>query len=227
MDCSRDIILCQPDNCKGCSVCCGLLNFTDCSRRNLTDFLEAGKSRVRDFAMYEEFSLNADVRDGFTHICPYQGFLSEGKPGCHIHPLSTGSEERERSLFSAKICSGFLCPAHSILNAGEKKSLVEHVSDWYLYSIAIADPESFAYIHNYITQTFSIGPHDKTTGTLLNAGLNCHAESLTQSGEVIFYYSQPEYNLHRGNFCVRYNEKNRERVIDCVNKTARGAGLIN
>jgi len=223
---ARGIILCQPDNCKGCSVCCGLFNFRDCSILGLSEFLEAGRYRVRDFTTYEEFRLNAEVRDEFTHICPYQGFLAPGKPGCHIHPLSSGSEGRERSLFSAKICSRFLCPAHSILTAEEKESLVGHINDWYLYSIAIADPESFAYIHSYITQTFGIDPHEETAGILLNEGLNSHAESLTQSSDIIFYYSQPEYILHRENFCIRYNGKNRERVIESIKKKAREAGLI-
>lgn len=227
MDSSGEIILCQPDNCKGCSVCCGLFNFRDCSRQNLSGFLETGSSRVRDFAVHDDFMLDDAVRDAFTHVCPYQGFLAEGKPGCHIHPLSTGTEGRERSLFSAKICSNFLCPAHSILNHLEKKSLIEHVNDWYLYSIAIADPESFAYIRSFITQAYGIDPYSKTAGILLNAGLDCHAESLTQSSEVIFHYSQPEYNLNREKFCIVYNRANRERVIECVAEKARKEGLIS
>lgn len=222
---SAPVILCQPDNCKGCSVCCGLFNFMDCSREHLSAFLDGGSSRVRDFAVYDRFRLHDPVRDEFTHICPYQGFLSQGKPGCHIHPLSCGSEGRERSLFAAKICSSFLCPAHSILASGEKEALITQVKDWHLYSIAIADPESFSCLNNFISETFGPDPRSGTYGMLLNAGLACHAESLTKSGEVIFYYSIPEYILHRDSFCIRYHEKNRKRVIDCVMERAAGAGL--
>lgn len=182
---------------------------------------------MRDFAVHDDFMLDDAVRDAFTHVCPYQGFLAEGKPGCHIHPLSSGTEGRERSLFSAKICSGFLCPAHSILSREEKESLVEHVNDWYLYSIAIADPESFAFIRSYIIDNFSIDTHSKTAGMLIDAGLNRHAETLAQSGEVIFYYSQPEYNLNREKFCIKYNGKYRESVIDRVTEKAREEGLTS
>ena len=217
--------LCQPDNHKGCSVCCGLFNFMDCRKEILSAFLEQGVSRVRDFALYEEYSLQAKVRDRFTHICPYQGFIAEGRPGCHIHPLSSGSEGRGRSLFSAKICSSFICPAHSILDNDEKQSLITNITDWYLYSIAIVDPESFAYLHSYITGTFSIDPRHENFSMLLNAGLGAHAESLTKSGRVIFYYSQPEYMLHREEFSVRYNEQYRKHAVEIVNEAARAAGL--
>ncbi len=227
MGSSDDIILCQPDNLKGCSVCCGLFNLKDCSRKNLSCFLEAGIARVRDFAVYDEFRLDAGVRDEFTHICPYQGFLKAGKPGCHIHPLSSGYEGRERSLFSSKICSGFLCPAHTILTPEEKQSLVEHVNDWYLYSVAITDPESFAFLRSFILETFAPDPHHENMGILLNAGLTSHAESLDQSGSVIFYYSRPEYNLHKEIFCISRNGSNRERVIDSIRKKAAEKGLIN
>ncbi|NLV68628.1 MAG: hypothetical protein GXY14_13245 [Spirochaetes bacterium] len=215
-----DVTLCQPDNDRGCSVCCGLFNFMDCTRENLSAFLQGGSSRAGDYAVYEDFRLDAAVRDPFTHICPYQGFISAGKPGCHIHPLSSGSEGRERSLFSSKICSGFLCPAHKILTPGEKETLVEHVKDWYLYSVAICDPESFSFLQSHITDTYRIKPHDPETGILLNTGLAAHAGLLAQSSGVIFYYSQPEYNLHKGEFCVRYNMKNREPVVEGIRKRA-------
>ena len=219
------IILCQPDNCRGCSVCCGLFNFRNCSREHLSAFLDGGRSRVKDFPVYEEFTMNDPVRDGFTHICPYQGFLSQGKPGCHIHPLSCGNEKRERSLFGAKICSSFLCPAHRILTPEEKESLVTHVRDWYLYSIAIADPESFSCLNRFVSETPGLDSRSDTYGMLLNTGLACHADVLTQCGDVIFYYSSPEYILHRDSFCIRYNEQNRERVFNCVRIRAAEAGL--
>ena len=67
-----DIILCQPDSRKGCSVCCGLFNMKDTSRNNLKQFLEEGISREKVFRVYEEFTEPEPVRDRFSHICPYQ-----------------------------------------------------------------------------------------------------------------------------------------------------------
>jgi hypothetical protein len=190
----------------------------DCTRESLSVFLEGGSFRVSDYAEYEEFRLDAVVRDPFSYICPYQGFISAGKPGCHLHPLSSGREGRERSLFSAKICSAFLCPAHKILTPGEKETLLEHVKDWYLYSIAICDPESFSFMCSHIKESYGIDPRGPETGILLNAGLEAHAGLLTQISGAIFYYSQPEYNLHKGEFCLKYNMKNREAVVKGIRK---------
>ena len=222
---SKEIILCQPDSRKGCSVCCGLFNMLDCSREALAGFLEGGETRERTLATYENHVLSQRVRDPHAHVCPYQGFLSAGRPGCHIHPLSSGVEGRDRSLFSCKICSSFLCPAHVILSSGEKMALIRHVNDWYLYSAAIADPESFLCMLHFIMNEYGIRMDDDAAGTLLNAGLEAHAGLLTSGDGTIFHYSRPEYMLHREEFCIKYNEERRNSVLAIIKDAARAAGL--
>lgn len=225
MDNAQQIILCQPDSRKGCSVCCGLFNFTDCRRASLEKFLEKGPSRCAEFSSYDMFHLEDEVRDGFTHICPYQGFLSRGKPGCLIHPLSTGIEGRDRSLFAHKVCSAFLCPAHGILTREEKETLVLHVNDWYLYSAAIIDPETFSFLLEFITAKYQLAASHELTGLLLNAGLEAHADILASGSKSLFNYSCPEYILNREKFCVRYNGEARETVLACVRSAAHEKGL--
>ena len=215
------IILCQPDSFKGCSLCCGLFNFRDVTAYFLSEFLEEGKDREKTYSTYKNFISPHDVRDKFAHICPYQGFLSDGKPGCLIHPLSCGDEGRGRSLFASKICSDFFCPAHRILTDEEKFFLIENVSGWYHYSAAIADPESYSFIYNYVSDNFrKTGKNDSDNldliKLLVNEGLSAHGENLASYDEVIFCYSEPEYNLNKKNFCIKYISEKRDLVVSRI-----------
>ncbi len=225
MHCSPQLPLCQPDKGKGCSVCCGLLNLLDCSREALSSFLDGGASRAATVSTHDRFTLTHATRDSRTHTCPYQGFLAEGKPGCHIHPLSSGTEGRDRSLFAHKICSSFLCPAHTILTHEEKEAMVFHVNDWYLYSVAIADPESFSFMLDFIVSNYTHNMLAESTGMLLNAGLTTHAELFTSGSDELFNYSGSEYILAREKFCIRYNAERREPVLEGIRLAAAQSGL--
>jgi len=219
-DVSNDgIILCQPDNVKGCSLCCGLFNFSDISPDSLSCFLSEGESRERTFSSYGIFKTPAAVRDRFSHICPFQGFLKKNKPGCLIHPLYSGVEGRDRSLFASKICDNFFCPAHTILSEEEKKFLIENVTDWYLYSAALADPESYSFIYNYVKEKWT---DSELCAVLINEGLTVHAFNLAANTGVIFCYSIPEYNINKENFCIRYNKETRDLIVSRINNLSQG-----
>ena len=213
-----DIILCQPDSRKGCSVCCGLFNVKDTSRKNLEKFLQEGDGREKLYRVYEEFSEPESVRDRFSHVCPYQGFLSAGKPGCLIHPLSSGIEGRDRSLFASSVCGKFLCPAHEILSSQEKYALIKYLDDWYLYSTAIADPESFSFIHGYGRSISG----DSGLPSVLSAGLKAHAQNLMAYEGIIFFYSVPEYMMNRERFSLRFRDDFRRAAIDAMDKCHAG-----
>lgn len=221
---SRDsndrIILCQPDNMKGCSLCCGLFNLNDISPESLRVFLEQGRGREETFPTHNEYRESARVRDLCSHICPYQGFLSEDKPGCLIHPLSSGIDGRWRSLFASKICGEFFCPAHTILTDEEKKYLIENVSDWYKYSAAIADPESYSFIYNYVKDNFSVTADPPMQRLLVEEGLSAHAGNLASYGGAIFCYSIPEYNINKKYFSVKYIDELREVVVSSIERAA-------
>ena len=220
-DVSNDgIILCQPDNVKGCSLCCGLFNFSDISPDSLSCFLSEGESRERTFSSYGIFKTPAAVRDRFSHICPFQGFLKKNKPGCLIHPLYSGVEGRDRSLFASKICDNFFCPAHTILSEEEKKFLIENVTDWYLYSAALADPESYSFIYNFVKDNFDVTGDQNSAGLLVKKGLAVHGENLAAYNGIIFFYSIPEYNINKKNFCIRYINETRDLVVSRIIKSA-------
>lgn len=213
-----DIILCQPDSARGCSVCCGLFNMRDTSRDSLEKFLKGGDGRERLYRVYEEYTEPDAVRDRFSHICPYQGFLSAGKPGCLIHPLSSGMEGRDRSLFASSVCKKFLCPAHELLTDEERGALKNFVRDWYLYSTAIADPDSFSFIYEYGRSNSSL----PDLSPLLNAGLEAHAYNLSCYEGVIFFYSIPEYKMNRHLFSLRFRSDFRGAVVEAMDRCHAG-----
>lgn len=218
MNGADEIILCQPDSRKGCSVCCGLFNMKDIAKDNLRGFLQEGNGREKIYRVYEEFTEPEIVRDRFSHICPYQGFLFSGKPGCLIHPLSSGIEGRDRSLFASSVCGKFLCPAHELLPVEEKSALIRYVDDWYLYSIAIIDPESFSFIFRY-AQSISENPG---LSIFINAGLKAHAENLFKYDGVIFFYSIPEYRINMERFSLKFRGDYRSAVVEAMDKCHAG-----
>ncbi len=213
---SGRIILCQPDNIKGCSLCCGLFNFREITAGALSDFLHEGKEREGSLSDYEEFINGATIRDEFSHICPFQGFLSDNKPGCLLHPLYCGEDGRGRSLFAGKICSEFFCPAHTILSDEEKVFLIKNVDDWYLYSVAIADPESYSFIYNYVKDKVKRPDDESLYVKPVIAGLAAHAENLAAYQGIIFCYSIPEYNLNKNNFSIRGVKNSGDRVVSRI-----------
>jgi len=198
------IILCQPDGRKGCSACCGLFNHRDITRENLSAFLSAGRERLKnEFSENDVYSPAWEVRDRTSHICPYQGFLSEGRPGCLLHPLVCGKDLRDRSLFGSKICDAFLCPAHEILPPHAREALIRYVEDWFLYTIAIIDPESFLWIlDEIISRSGCESLDDEFPGWILAGAIDMHAQHLERFGSGIFFYSRHEYSAAKHNFTL-------------------------
>ncbi len=217
-----DLLLCQPDDRKGCSACCGLFNFRDISRKHLHSFLQEGQKRQSNVSEDFEILLSStnQVRDITSHICPYQGFIAPGKPGCLLHPRVLGVEKRGLSLFGARICDGFLCPAHQLLSHHEKCILINSVDDWYTYTLAIIDTESFRWMITILMGMTRVdlldSPHSQRQSIqkALQVALLRHGEYLTRSEIPLFQYSSSEYNLHKKGVSLREeNHREEERSI--------------
>ena len=79
------ISLCQPDGKKGCSACCGLFNFKNTKKSYLTKFFNSYEKRKDICGKKEAFWAEIyGTRSDELHICPYQGFIGKGNPGCMI-----------------------------------------------------------------------------------------------------------------------------------------------
>jgi hypothetical protein len=196
------IVLCQPDSRKGCAACCGLFNLKDISRENLETFLRDGARRAaRDTGSGRGVltSCGGPVRDATSYVCPCQGFLAVGRPGCLIHPAYAGTDLRDRSLYGKEICDGFLCPAHFILTEDEKRALVELVDDWYLYSVAVIDPDSFTFLLRKARLEAGDGPAAREA---LLGELAEHARRLAACDVPVFCYSPWEYGCGKKAFSI-------------------------
>lgn len=229
----KTIILCQPDSRKGCSACCGLFNLSDITRAGLEGFLSCGRERVS--ALPEGSDPSGEypgdrrlIRDITSHVCPYQGFTGREKrrPGCLLHPSVHRRDLRNRSFFGAKICGDFLCPAYCILDDERKEILVRHLDDWYPYSIAIIDPESFLWMVESLTSRFHpdfrARRMRKKISTVLTRALELHAEFLNRLSTPIFHYSLGEYRLQSRCFSLASRAKEIEGHRNIIEKEMAG-----
>jgi len=208
------ILLCQPDNLKGCSVCCGLFNHMDISMNNLENKLNGFKDPlpVDTHDILESTSKSA-VRDISSHICRYQGFIAGNIPGCTLHPSVLGRDGRDRSLYGSRICSEYLCPAHEILDDRLKRLLISSIDGWYEYCIAIIDPEGFA----WIVDCLGIDPESRSSvdisvANVLRLSLGFHGRYLARSKQSVFYYSLMEYNQNKLHFSLKYNTDEQSEI---------------
>jgi len=204
------IILCQPDSMKSCCVCCGLFNYRDISKDNLERRLGNSPGSIVDNDSIDEKpqKYQHDIRDVTSHICRYQGFVSVNRPGCTLHPHISGIDERDRSLYGSRICQDYLCPAHTILNTRRKKLLISMVKEWYEYSIAILDPDSFIWILNELNEIFCGNFPDDRTDTinpLIVKCLSLHGAYLSRKEIPLFHYALSEYNQYKSEFTVANN----------------------
>ncbi|MCU0821931.1 MAG: hypothetical protein MUC95_05595 [Spirochaetes bacterium] len=217
--------LCQPDNRKGCSACCGLLNLVDISKKNLSEFLAAFEKRKYvsssfDAAWAEKFK----VRDASVHICPYQGFIDRGKPGCMVLRELNAENGRDKSIFGSSVCGDFLCPAHAILEDEYRRILFGYVDDWY----PVADPESFIWIVDNVKRLSKIDFTDYSISEntavkeAIRSAVAIHTEFLNNYKGPIFQYSVSEYALYKDlftlNSCLEGSQIRRESVVRAIER---------
>jgi len=200
------IILCQPDSQKSCSACCGLFNFRDISRENLSGFLVRGAPRSSSFVAAGNIADQGDglqVRDLTSYICPHQGLIFNKRPGCLLHPQYRTSTMRNNSFFGENICDGFLCPAHAIFSTEQKKTIIDLADDWYNYTIAIIDPESTVWLLEMLQEHYPIAfQRDEVLKKIFNDFLMIHSRYMADYSGPIFYYSVSEYNMGKKNFSL-------------------------
>jgi hypothetical protein len=191
------MVLCQPDQRKGCSACCGLFNFRDISREYLSRFLGEGDTRSCACLTAGDTTDEGDrsaIRDFTSYICPHQGLLSGRTPGCLLHPAYRATTLRNESFFGEKICNGFLCPAHTLLSDEHKRLIVDCLDDWYAYSIAVIDPLFTAWLLDLLRRECPAALTRNGNGSaVLHECLMIHARHLATRPGAIFHYSIAEY----------------------------------
>jgi hypothetical protein len=215
MKSTETFTLCQPDGRKSCCACCGLFNFGDLSQQGLSFFLNRGRERSK---VFRKECTDADtfdaslVRDVTSYVCPHQGFIGEGRPGCLLHPLYGTDTNRNAGFFGEEICVSFLCPAHTILSDAQKRLIISHIDDWYNYSIAMIDPDSIRWLLALLQDFYGLEPHRSVyAGRILNTFLEIHARYLAAHHGPVFFYSAPEYAIGSRCFSLIYDDPRFER----------------
>lgn len=123
-------ILCQHAH-GSCAACCGVHNFRDRSavaeHGRLTRRTErvraawpdqAALARARDELLALEAS---EVLFAGVKVCPFAGFVEDGRVGCLVHPTRhpQGADLRDLGVYPGEICGGHYCAPHDWLRARE------------------------------------------------------------------------------------------------------------
>ncbi len=123
-------ILCQHEH-GGCAACCGVFNFIDRSAAAEHARLLRRTERVR--AAWPDVEALAGARDellalegpeilfGGVKVCPFAGYVEEGRVGCLLHPARhpQGTDLRDLGVYPSEICGGHFCAPHDWLRARE------------------------------------------------------------------------------------------------------------
>jgi len=200
--------LCVPDNKKACAACCGMMNHQNISKHNIDSFLKDGPFRIDNAWRYQIEGCypeqSTDCRDASSHICPFVGFISTGCPGCLIHPLYSGSEQRDMALFGAQTCINYSCPAMTIFTDDHVNIITTYIDDWYLYTIAVIDPLSTIWMIENLKK-IGIDENHREFSKRLNIQIENHSKTLNDYEETIFCYSVDEYKMAHERFSIKNN----------------------
>lgn len=123
-------ILCHHPH-GSCAACCGVYNFRERSEdaqharlQRRTERVraawpdEAALARARDELMAQE---RDEILFAGVKVCPFAGYLEEGRVGCLLHPSRhpEGADLRDLGVYPKEICGGHYCAPHDWLRPRE------------------------------------------------------------------------------------------------------------
>lgn len=115
-----------------CGACCGVYNFKerspaamDARLRRRTERVSAAwpdvlrLAAVRDELLAEE---RDDVLFATVKVCPFAGYVEEGRVGCLLHPTRhpTGEDLRDLAVYPKEVCRDHFCAPHDWLRPLER-----------------------------------------------------------------------------------------------------------
>jgi hypothetical protein len=122
--------LCQHDA-GSCAACCGLYNFADRSpaatQRRLdrrTDAVRAAWPDVDELAAARDELLAAEREEVLfagVRVCPFAGWVEDGRVGCLLHPTRhpDGADLRDLAVYPKEVCRDHFCAPHDWLRPVE------------------------------------------------------------------------------------------------------------
>lgn len=123
-------VLCQHEH-GSCAACCGVYNFRERSEDAQHARLlrrtervraawpnETALATARDELMAQE---RAEILFAGVKVCPFAGYVEEGRVGCLLHPSRHphGADLRDLGVYPKEICGGHYCAPHDWLRPRE------------------------------------------------------------------------------------------------------------
>lgn len=140
--------LCQHEG-GSCAACCGLYNFADRSPAAIGRRLDRRTARVteawpdvdrlaaaRDRLLDEE---REEVLFAGVRVCPFAGWVEEGRVGCLLHPTRhpDGEDLRDLAVYPKEVCRGHFCAPHDWLRPVEVA--LAQACDGVAYGLIVTD----------------------------------------------------------------------------------------
>jgi len=86
------------------------------------------------------------------------------------------------------------------MTSEQKKTIIRLIDDWYLYSIAVIDPESTIWMLDLLRLRYPIAFQREEVAKRILAGMmTIHARYLNDSRGPVFFYSVAEYEIGKKN----------------------------
>jgi hypothetical protein len=192
--------LCQTNQ-HSCGACCGIFNL-QLVKQDINTILE---ERTIDFKQSTNYNLRwtlSEFRkkreeiekdilrvDETTYVCPFLGFISEGRIGCMVHPVLTGDPNSQNvSFYGASICQGYDCKNKENSNSKLLIPLLEDEEiDYYTYSNIVSDHITMGIIIDFF----------ESLGYIFEDTLTFHKELFTK---LIYRKFSIGFYLHQTSF---------------------------
>lgn len=146
--------MCQNES--SCVACCGTLNLRlraeqlrDLLSQRTSQCPEAGRADHASLVAYrsarEEIEASLERYDATVYVCPFVGWIEEGRAGCLIHPLRTGRPNSQNaSFYGTTICQSYDCRAKE--KEANKEEAERHGSKgWQRMALHIAEGDALVY----------------------------------------------------------------------------------
>lgn len=132
-----------------CGACCGVYNFRDRSPAAEDARLRRRTERVA--AVWPDVSALAAVRDELlalereeilyagVKVCPFAGYVEEGRVGCLLHPTRhpTGEDLRHLAVYPLEVCRDHFCAPHDWLRPLERA--LAQTAEGTAYGLVVTD----------------------------------------------------------------------------------------
>lgn len=155
--------MCQNES--SCVACCGTLNLRlraeqlrDLLSQRTSQCPEAGRADHASLVAYrsarEEIEASLERYDATVYVCPFVGWIEEGRAGCLIHPLRTGRPNSQNaSFYGTTICQSYDCRAKEkeaakeadYEEAREEEAGMHGSKGWQTMALRIAEGDALVY----------------------------------------------------------------------------------